>query len=137
MSYCDTCGHQFSDICGTCESLEGVPVKYSEKKKMTNNEKIEEVFGFKIDVPNNPIHPNEIVMYHGVNVAEWLKRPYQKKEKEEPLPPPLGLKPRYVHDNERLKDIISAMERYSKVLKPIPGVWIDELKDLIGGQHAR
>lgn len=65
------------------------------------------------------------------NVAEWLERPYQKKEKEEPLPPPLGLKPRYVHDSERLKDIISAMERYSKVSKPIPGVWIDELKDLI------
>ena len=136
MTYCDTCGHQFSDICGGCETLEGVPVKYSEKKTMTNNEKIKEVFGFQIDVPKNPIYPNEIVMYHGVNVAEWLERPYQKKEKEEPLPPPLGLKPRYVHDSERLKDIISAMERYSKVSKPIPGVWIDELKDLIGGQHA-
>ena len=33
MSYCDTCGHQFSDICGGCETLEGVPIKYSEKLK--------------------------------------------------------------------------------------------------------
>lgn len=31
MSYCDTCGHQFSDVCGTCESLDGVPVQYSPK----------------------------------------------------------------------------------------------------------
>ena len=31
MSYCDTCCHQFSDICGGCESLEGTPVKYKKK----------------------------------------------------------------------------------------------------------
>ena len=31
MTYCDTCGHQFSDVCGTCETLEGVPVKYRKK----------------------------------------------------------------------------------------------------------
>ena len=34
-NYCDTCGHQFSDVCGTCESLEGVPVKYTEKGSKT------------------------------------------------------------------------------------------------------
>ena len=28
---CDTCGHQFSDICGACESLDGVPVQYYPK----------------------------------------------------------------------------------------------------------
>ena len=28
---CDTCGHQYSDICGTCESLDGVPVQYYPK----------------------------------------------------------------------------------------------------------
>ena len=33
MTYCDTCGHQYSDICGTCETLEGVPVKYQGKEK--------------------------------------------------------------------------------------------------------
>ena len=32
-NFCDTCCHQYSDICGTCETLEGVPVKYSEKPK--------------------------------------------------------------------------------------------------------
>lgn len=38
-NFCDTCCHQFSDICGGCESLDGVPVKYSEKKK-TNADRI-------------------------------------------------------------------------------------------------
>lgn len=32
-NFCDNCGHQYSDICGICETLDGVPVKYSEKKK--------------------------------------------------------------------------------------------------------
>lgn len=39
MNYCDTCGHQYSDVCGGCETLDGVPVKYSEKKK-TNADRI-------------------------------------------------------------------------------------------------
>lgn len=30
-NFCDTCCHQYSDICGGCETLEGVPVKYSQK----------------------------------------------------------------------------------------------------------
>jgi len=34
---CDTCGHQYSDVCGGCESLDGVPVKY---KKKTNADRI-------------------------------------------------------------------------------------------------
>ena len=77
MTYCDTCGHQYSDICGGCESLDGVPVKYSKK-------------------------------------------------------PPLGIKPKYVHDHERLVEIIGAMGRYSGVGKRIPGEWIHELKELLG-----
>lgn len=82
---CDTCGHQFSDVCGTCETLDGVPVKYEDK-------------------------------------------------------PPIGIKPRYIHDGERLREILNAMDRYSRALKHIPGEWIDELRDLIneliGGKDA-
>ena len=78
MSYCDTCGHQYSDMCGGCESLDGVPVKYEDK-------------------------------------------------------PPIGIKPRYIHDCERMIEILDAMERYSEAQKRIPVEWIDELKDLIEG----
>lgn len=28
--------------------------------------------------------------------------------------PPLGLKPKYIHDKLRIKEILDAMERYSK-----------------------
>ena len=37
-NFCDTCGHQFSDICGGCETLNGVPVKYEEKQKEVTDE---------------------------------------------------------------------------------------------------
>ena len=41
---CDTCGHKYSDVCGTCESLDGVPVQYSptysEPRKITNADRI-------------------------------------------------------------------------------------------------
>lgn len=33
VNFCDTCCHQYSDICGTCESLEGVPIGYSPKSE--------------------------------------------------------------------------------------------------------
>ena len=29
MTYCETCDHQDGDICGGCETLDGVPIKYS------------------------------------------------------------------------------------------------------------
>ena len=76
MSYCDTCCHQYSDICGGCESLDGVPIKYDDK-------------------------------------------------------PPIGIMPRYIHNSNRMVEILDAMERYSKASKHIPGEWIDELRDLI------
>ena len=78
MSYCDTCCHKYSDMCGGCVSLDGVPVKYEEK-------------------------------------------------------PPLGIKPRYIHERERMFEILDAMERYAEAQKRIPAEWIDELKYLIGG----
>ena len=43
MTYCDTCGHQYSDICGGCETIEGVPVKYENRPidKITLREAVE------------------------------------------------------------------------------------------------
>ena len=45
--------------------------------------------------------------------------------------PPLGLKPKWVHDYERKCEILDAMERYSEVNFPIPKEWITELRELI------
>lgn len=49
-----------------------------------------------------------------------------------PVPmPPLGLKPKYIHDKTRIKEILDAMERYSEQRFPIPIEWIEELRELI------
>ena len=47
------------------------------------------------------------------------------------LKPPLGLKPKYIHDKARVKDILDAMERYSYQRFPVPIEWIEELRELI------
>lgn len=44
--------------------------------------------------------------------------------------PPLGLKPRWLHDAFRTYDIVSALERYIEVRKPIPIEWVEEYNEL-------
>lgn len=45
--------------------------------------------------------------------------------------PPLGLKPRYLVEEERLHEIFAAIMRYRKVNKEIPESWIEEFNELI------
>lgn len=49
--------------------------------------------------------------------------------------PPLGLQPRSVHDNLRVKDILAAMQRYAAANKAIPNEWLEELIDKIELNH--
>ena len=44
--------------------------------------------------------------------------------------PPIGLKPRWLHETNRIQDIIDAIKRYSEAEEPIPTEWVDELKEL-------
>lgn len=41
--------------------------------------------------------------------------------------PPVGLKSKAIHDEQRQIEILEAMQRFSEVDKPIPKEWIDEL----------
>lgn len=45
--------------------------------------------------------------------------------------PPLGLKPRYIHDVERIDEILCAIERYTDANMSIPKSWVNELRDLL------
>ncbi|WP_250538802.1 MULTISPECIES: hypothetical protein [unclassified Caballeronia] len=45
--------------------------------------------------------------------------------------PPLGLVPKYIHDERRLKEILGAIERYSEAQLLIPVEWVTELAGLI------
>ena len=49
----------------------------------------------------------------------------------EHIKPPLGLRPRWVHDGERIRDIFDAMERYSEAGIPIPIEWLKELREYL------
>lgn len=53
------------------------------------------------------------------------------KSKKSPNKPPLGLEPRRIHDYHRVKDIVSAMNRYVEVDKVIPTEWAEELLDIL------
>ena len=73
MTYCDTCGHRGSDICGTCESLEGVPIKYVNVK-------------YKNDYPCNECANNRNINgICSVCIKPENGRPTKYKTKEEEL----------------------------------------------------
>lgn len=44
---------------------------------------------------------------------------------------PLGLKPKRIHELDRLNEIRFAIERYSKAKKLIPIEWVNEMNDLM------
>lgn len=48
--------------------------------------------------------------------------------------PPVGLKPRWLHNEERKEEIFKAMFRYSEAELPIPREWIVELFELCEAQ---
>lgn len=44
--------------------------------------------------------------------------------------PPLGLKPKNIHDEERMSDIAQAISRYIEAVKTIPTEWVEEYNEL-------
>ena len=44
--------------------------------------------------------------------------------------PEIGLKPRHIHDWERLVEIAEAVARFAVSNKAIPDAWLDEIKYL-------
>ena len=45
--------------------------------------------------------------------------------------PPIGIKPRRIHDFQRLTELFAAVLRYMEAEKKVPGEWVDEIRDLI------
>jgi len=43
------------------------------------------------------------------------------------LKPPLGLKPKQIHEEQRVAEILKAIYRYKISKKSVPKEWIDEL----------
>lgn len=66
-----------------------------------------------------------------MNETELRQALEEIRDTMDTVKPPLGLKPKWVHDGERKCEILEAMERYAKTEKPIPIEWIKELKELV------
>lgn len=49
--------------------------------------------------------------------------------------PPLGLKPKYIHDAERAQEIKCAIARYMEHKKRVPPEWVDEFNELTNPDH--
>ena len=64
--------------------------------------------------------------------AGFLITAYQnlKEDMESKVKPPLGVKPRHIHDVERIDDLVSAIARYISAGYAIPSEWVDELTEL-------
>ena len=54
-----------------------------------------------------------------------------KKELEQIAKPPIGLRPKWVSDKERLNEVRSAIVRYYDAELKIPIEWIEEYNQLI------
>lgn len=48
---------------------------------------------------------------------------------------PLGLKPRNIHNQQRIQEIVTAIFRYTDASKPIPSEWIEEYNDLVNKEN--
>ncbi len=48
----------------------------------------------------------------------------------DPTAPPIGVKPRWVHDETRFKDLAEAIGRYAQARLPVPVEWTEEYNDL-------
>lgn len=50
--------------------------------------------------------------------------------------PPLGLKPRKIHNQQRIQEIVAAISRYTEVNKEFPVEWIEEYNDLVKKENV-
>ena len=63
------------------------------------------------------------------DVMGWLEKELEKHGITQK--PPIGLKPKYIHDSERFQEVCLAIARYYKKSFPIPVEWIEEYNQLV------
>lgn len=78
-------------------------------------------------------HPNEQhVSVNGkfVSCKDYFEQPETTYAPLPSDPAPIGLVPKSIHDSNRLRDIVEAMQRFAYANKRIPAEWISELQYL-------
>jgi hypothetical protein len=78
----------------------------------------------------------------GTDALRWAHEYHQQKVKSRlgdvsvcAEKPPLGLKPRKFVDEDRLREVQGAMDRYYYANKPMPLEWITEYNQLVERLH--
>lgn len=56
---------------------------------------------------------------------------------DQPKKPPLGVKPRWLHDEQRLQDLGGAIYRYLSDKMPIKIEWVEEYNEIIRRMEGR
>lgn len=51
-----------------------------------------------------------------------------------PRKPPIGLVPRFIWNQERISDIVMAIDRYTVARNPVPIEWVEEYNEMIAGR---
>ncbi|MCD8308452.1 MAG: hypothetical protein LUD19_01260 [Clostridia bacterium] len=84
-----------------------------------------------------PLRVKEPLAYDGYSdFDEWFENQPEGTSVQgggidkEPEKPPLGLRPKFVVDEQRRAEIIAAIQRYGEAGKAIPQEWIDEYNSL-------
>jgi len=65
------------------------------------------------------------------NVKKEYRSYLEAKQNSHVPKPPVGLKPKWLHDEQRLDEIKAAISRYTEKGEPIPQEWIEEYNSLI------
>lgn len=74
-----------------------------------------------------PVYPYQCETHLGVGNFQLC----ENKNEQPKAKPPIGLMPKRIHDSRRIKEIVSAIDRYVSADMPIPKEWIKELNNLI------
>lgn len=70
-------------------------------------------------------------------IVELFKVYNDLEEAEMIEKPPIGLTPRFIHDQHRTTEIGEAIIRYLQNDYPIPTEWVEEYNELLGKDYTR
>jgi hypothetical protein len=115
------------------KAIYSIPIEKPENPHPQQEERDEQICercGYPKDV-----HP--ITTCWGEEPSDTPPTAHPKEPAPELPKPPIGLKPRQIHDEQRIDEITAAIGRYIEDEQPISVKWIDEYNQLINPQEVK
>ena len=99
---------------------------YAQSIEIAENEKDVTIWQYAVDIPEVP--EKELCDWTPDDVNKMTELPPDHI----PVPkPPIGLTPRHIVQDNRMREILAAMERYALAEQMIPIEWINEYNELV------